>query len=127
MTEIPILAYEVGFVVAFVIMFALLSFLIVALHQNEKTKGYAEALNVVADFAEDLIVTVALSPANLQYAISVTPDYAERLNKPDLDYRMVAVLLRLEEFVEEHIPYDIELVVLYHRAERVYQELRDNL
>lgn len=93
---------------------------------NEKASALIKFFNMIDDVLYDAIVEVALSPRDVEAAKTDAERYARELGF-DIDYRMVAVLRHAENFIEQYLPIDVDLPLLYARAERIYQEVSEGM
>lgn len=92
---------------------------------NEQAKQLKAIWEMVDDVIYDSVIEVALSPATVAIADERMADIRARLGH-DVDERMAAVLVHVENYIELYVPIDIDLVFLYARAERIYQEARQS-
>lgn len=128
----PLLALFANDVVAtlvmvlFVVLLFVLAQVVRRFQNNEQLSGLANMWKLVDDVIYDAIIETALSPETVSVAQERVDHIHETLGH-EVDIRMAAVLVHIENYVENYIPMDIDLVFLYHRAERIYQESREQL
>lgn len=103
-------------VVAMVIVMAVVAAAANALRGNEQIKGIGQAWELVNDAIVDLIFFAVASDIDFS-------QYEELALEYDMDSRMYWVVLQAEQHAERYLSFDVDFLELYHRAQRVYEEL----
>jgi hypothetical protein len=93
---------------------------------TERGKALLQAWEQIDDYAEAMITTVATTPQEREVAHKLAADYSLKLGQV-VDWRMALVLKKLEEYVENYIPFDLDLIVIYARAEHIYFQIQEQL
>lgn len=86
---------------------------------TEDGKSLLQAWEQIDDYAEAMITTIATTPQEREAAQTLAAEYSLKLGQV-IDWRMALVLKKLEEYVEKHITFDLDLIAIYAHAERVY-------
>ncbi len=108
---IQLILVAVGVIVMFVVANAAN-----ALRDNERLRGISRAWDLVNEAIVDLVFFAAASDIDFtQYELDAAVY--------NMDTRMYWVVQQAEIQAERYLGFDVDFLELYHRAQRVYEEL----
>ena len=103
-------------VAVMVVVMVAVAFATNALRGNERLRAIGNAWELVNDAIVDLIFFAAASDVDFS-------QYEQAAAVYNMDTRMYWVVQQTEMQAERYLGFDVDFLELYHRAQRVYEEL----
>lgn len=93
---------------------------------TERGKALQAFWEQIDEYAEAAITTVATTEQERESAKLLAAEYSLKLGQA-IDWRMALVLKKLEDYSEKYVPFDLDLIEIYARAEHVYFQVQEAL
>ena len=110
---------ELIMVILLVVLSFIVSFAGVAFSRSEGVRRLGRAWKLIDDAIIDLVVFIVTNEPDLD-------DYVDAANEAELDVRLYFLVQQIEARAATYLGFTPDLIELHARAERIYQELRED-